>query len=383
MREERPHFMNESFFLESYQDCKKAFNSLARKIQKKYEYSQQDKISFSKDIDQIDTFLIRRNKRSSKRLIILSSGVHGVEGFAGSAIQRNVMSDILKGELNIKADILMLHGINPYGFENRKRVNENNIDLNRNFFFKREKIPKKEKNKGYKRFSSFFTPRFPFTFWYLEYLIFIFRFTGIMLRIGIRKFTDALVNGQFEFKKGLYFGGKKPESVVKRLRKFFKLHLAQYADILHLDIHTGHGEEGGLLLIQNSELGTAEDINIQKISVGLPMLRPDSGKVFYKTAGDFTDFIGKIFPNRKNIYPLTVEIGTTGNLTFWKALKATFLIVAENRIRHHGSWFPGNRLKVDERFFRYFYPNSPTWREVILRKTLANFRILFNRFGNL
>ncbi|MCZ8157249.1 MAG: M14 family metallopeptidase [Leptospira sp.] len=371
--------MKELFF-ESYKESKDDFVQLAHKICNLYQYSELSQIEFSKDFDAIDVLWIRRNKKPSKHLILVSSGVHGVEGFAGSAIQRNFMHNLLTGEWKLKADILLLHGINSFGFQNKKRVNENNIDLNRNFYFNREKIPKKEKNKGYKRFASFFMPKFPFTFWYSEYFIFIFRFTGIMFRLGIKKFSEALANGQFEFKKGLYFGGKKPELVVKRLRKFFKLKLVKYNSLLHLDIHTGHGKENGVCLIQNAELGSAEDKNIQKIVKGLPLLRPDSETAFYKTAGDFTDFLPKVFPNKKSIYPLTVELGTTGNLTFWKALKATFLIVAENRIRHHGTWFESNRNKVDERFFRYFYPQSEYWREIVLSKTTDICKILIDRF---
>lgn len=371
---------NIDFFLESYSECRKDFLRLSKLLLSDFYNSEKDKIQFSKDLDPIEVFLLKRKKKSTRQLVMISSGVHGVEGYAGSAIQRKLMLEVLQGDLKLKCDLLFLHGINPFGFENKKRVNENNIDLNRNFFFNREKIPKKEKNRGYKRFSSFFTPRFPFTIYIIEFTIFIFRFTGIMFRVGIKNFSDALVNGQFEFKKGLYFGGKKPELVVKRLRKFFKSKLNKYESILHLDLHTGHGRENGVVLIQNSELNTSEDLNIQSISEGLPLLKPDSNVAFYRTAGDFTDFLGKVFPNHKKLFPLTVELGTTGNQTFWKALRTTFLIVAENRIRHHGTWFESNREKIDGKFYRYFYPDSDLWKETVLSKTIDICKILINRF---
>ena len=51
----------------------------------------------------------------SKNLLLYSSGIHGVEGFAGSAIQLSVL-DQLKNAIPI-ADycIVFIHIINPYG----------------------------------------------------------------------------------------------------------------------------------------------------------------------------------------------------------------------------------------------------------------------------
>ncbi len=372
-----------SIFFETYEESKKDFIRLSKKITKSFPYSEINQIQFSKSLDPIDCLLLKKKKNNSKKLILISSGVHGVEGFTGSAIQRYLMKQTLDENDLFDSDVLFLHGINSYGFKNKKRVNENNIDLNRNFFFKREKIPKKEKNLGYRRFASFFMPKFPFTFWFLEYFIFFVRFTGIMFRIGIKNFSNAFVNGQFEFKKGLYFGGKRPESVVKRLRKFFKSNLAKYKWILHLDIHTGHGEANGLLLIQNANLGTPEDNNIMKIIEGLPILKPDSGGAFYKTAGDFTDFLSKIFLEQKKIFPLTLEIGTLGNDSLIKAIRTSFLMVAENRIRHCGSWFVKNKEKVEHMFFRYFYPDSEIWRKVALEKSIETIQTLSQRFSKL
>ena len=126
--------------------------------------------------------------------------------------------------------------------------------------------------------------------------------------------------------------------------------------------------------------GSWEDRNIKRITSGLPLLCPDSGDTFYKTAGDFTDFLGRIFPDRRNIFPITVELGTEGNLSFLGALKASFIIVAENRIYHHGSWFNNTERIVKEKFLRFFYPNSLTWQHIAMTKTMDVCKTLFNRF---
>ena len=66
-----------------------------------------------------------------ERALLHTSGMHGVEGFAGSAIQLA----LLQRPLSLPPDgaVVLVHGLNPYGMAWLRRVNENNVDLNRNF----------------------------------------------------------------------------------------------------------------------------------------------------------------------------------------------------------------------------------------------------------
>lgn len=89
-------------------------------------------------------------------MVLHSSGVHGVEGYAGSAIQLNFLQSLLEKvmgdswvywviycwDLNTQDSvsevlsddfaILVIHVVNPYGMSWWRRWNENNVDLNRN-----------------------------------------------------------------------------------------------------------------------------------------------------------------------------------------------------------------------------------------------------------
>lgn len=369
------------YFLNSYRECLNAFRDSTRAAAVRFPDSRHHVIRI--EAGEIDVLHLKRRKRDTRRLILISSGVHGVEGFVGSAIQRKLLDDFANGSQNLKSDVLFVHGINPYGFQHWRRVNERNVDLNRNFYLKRDRVPKRERNKGYRRLKSFFLPGLPFTFWPLELLVFSLRFLFIALRMGPRRFTDAAVNGQFEYKRGIYYGGRKPEPIVKRLREFLEKRVSGYREILLLDLHTGYGAEDGILLIQNAARGTPEDKNIAQIVTGLPLLRPGSGPNFYKTAGDFTDFLGRVFPGKTDIFPLTVELGTTGNLSAYGALLSSFLVVAENRIHHQGAWFPSARKKVREKFLRLFYPASAVWRARALANATEICRELFARFESL
>ena len=71
--------------------------------------------------------------KSPRRALLTVSGVHGVEGFAGSAVQLAALHNL--PALQDDTALVMIHVLNPYGMANLRRFNDNNVDLNRNFKF--------------------------------------------------------------------------------------------------------------------------------------------------------------------------------------------------------------------------------------------------------
>src|SRR4051812_22058337 len=65
-------------------------------------------------------------------VVVVVSGTHGVEGYLGSALQRRHLASLDAGGASGPA-IVFVHALNPYGFSWVRRVNEDNVDLNRNF----------------------------------------------------------------------------------------------------------------------------------------------------------------------------------------------------------------------------------------------------------
>ena len=66
----------------------------------------------------------------ASKVLMTTSAVHGVEGFCGSAIQTGLLQ-----ALTLPPDVAVVHvhAVNPHGFSHARRVNEDNVDLNRNF----------------------------------------------------------------------------------------------------------------------------------------------------------------------------------------------------------------------------------------------------------
>jgi hypothetical protein len=121
------------YFQDSYEANRSAFRAEAENLKQKYDSVQ----TFSRLVpDKTDTdltidFCYIPGQKEQKKLLIITSGAHGIEGYVGSAVQQLLMNEILQPELLDEVGILLVHSMNPYGFKYTRRVTENNIDFNR------------------------------------------------------------------------------------------------------------------------------------------------------------------------------------------------------------------------------------------------------------
>ncbi|MCD4770058.1 MAG: DUF2817 domain-containing protein, partial [Bacteroidales bacterium] len=149
---------NTSYFTDSYDECRSDFIRLADQLQKELENTTIESLTVPSNVDQdltIDICYIPPVMDSCK-LFVMSSGVHGIEGYTGSAIQRMFMSELIPDMGNDRPGILLIHGMNPYGFKYKRRVTENNVDLNRNSSVGLELYS--TENKGYADLYGFINP---------------------------------------------------------------------------------------------------------------------------------------------------------------------------------------------------------------------------------
>src|SRR5713226_484066 len=85
------------------------------------------------DGEQLRTDLAYIGPAAPARLLLCVSGTHGIEGFAGSAIQTGLLREGFPAGRPAGLGLLLVHALNPCGFAYRRRVNEDNVDVNRNF----------------------------------------------------------------------------------------------------------------------------------------------------------------------------------------------------------------------------------------------------------
>jgi len=280
-----------------------------------------------------------------KRVLVLSSGLHGVEGFAGSAIQLQMIQQGLPKDIRV----VMLHVLNPYGMARIRRVNENNVDLNRNFLSPDE--PYSGSSTEYQRLNNLLNPSKPsggFDFMLLRTVIQIIRY-------GYNTLKTAIVGGQYDFPKGLFFGGQNLQRGPQVLLNELPALVGDAEKIIHIDFHTGLGKSGTYALLIDADAGSAEHLRLHEtFGDRVQPWSADHG-VAYKIRGGLPVAVTRLLGKRVDV--ITCEFGTIPGLKVLRALRS------ENQSHHWG----GQTSATQEKLLAAFRPKRSSWENAILR----------------
>lgn len=291
--------------------------------------------------------------------LCVSSGTHGIEGYAGSAIQRQLMADGWPDGVRV----VLVHAVNPFGMAKIRRVNENNVDLNRNFLAAGENYA--GSSDGYRALQGLLNPTSPAG----GFEAFLPRALWSILRHGMPKLRQAVAGGQYDFPQGLFWGGDQlqrgPELLLEALPRWM-----DGADpIVHIDVHTGLGRSGEYALLVEAEAGGQRCQDLRD-AFGTRVQPWDSAEgVAYAIRGGFPSAIERVLGDRVDV--LTQEFGTLPSIKVLEALRA------ENRAHHHGGDVAGAKALLREAF----YPRSARWRRDILAGGRAVLARAFTRIG--
>jgi hypothetical protein len=181
------------------------------------------------------------------RLLVVSSGIHGVEGFAGSALQHQLLREQWEGlELPADTGVLLVHALNPYGFAELRRVNESNVDLNRNFLRHPEEHAD---NPAYEELFDAINPESLDAETDQRAREVLLAWAG---ERGFPALQAALTIGQYRHPEGVQFGGTAEEASNRCLREIVRCETRGARKIAWLDVHTGLGPSGEVELISES-----------------------------------------------------------------------------------------------------------------------------------
>ena len=170
------------------------------------------------------------------KLLILISGTHGVEGFAGSGAQVSMMESLRFSALPARTAVLVVHAINPYGFAWLRRVNEDNIDLNRNSidFSMRPGAPD-----DFALLAAHLVPHVWAELAPAELAIRSFIETH-----GFRRYQEVVTAGQYTHPSGLFYGGDGPAWSTRTFRDIVTRYGKGKERLALIDFHTGLGPSG-------------------------------------------------------------------------------------------------------------------------------------------
>jgi hypothetical protein len=169
--------------------------------------------------------------------VIVTSGTHGVEGYAGSGFQCWCLGERATTLARHDVAVVLVHAINPFGFSHVCRVNELNVDLNRNFI----DFSRPPASPGYDRLHRAIVPRE----WSGEARSRADRFIGDAWELlGERGFQQAVCLGQYTHADGLFYGGSAPSWSNVAWREYLASLPRSIEVLAHVDVHTGLGPFG-------------------------------------------------------------------------------------------------------------------------------------------
>ena len=285
-------------------------------------------------------------------LVLLTSGVHGVEGYAGSALQQLWLARFAH-DLPPNVSVLLVHAVNPFGFAHGRRVNENNVDLNRNAL---TDFPGPT-NAGYARVNRWLNPTTPVPV--LD--DFLLRGLWYRLRDGKPALQQAIAGGQYHFPQGLFYGGDNTQESLRIIAGILgDAGLQSAHTVLHIDLHTGLGKRGSYEMLLDYAPDSAPFTAFTRWFDPAHVVSDHAaGAANYVAHGMLTQLIERTFSAART-YTTVVDFGTVTSTRILKALRT------ENRLHHHGCADASRALRVRAKLRNAFYPPDLAWRDSIL-----------------
>ncbi|MEE3372774.1 MAG: DUF2817 domain-containing protein [Planctomycetota bacterium] len=294
--------------------------------------------------------------------VLISSGLHGVEGFVGSAIQQawlqSTTSQLREFLENNALEVVLIHALNPYGFSWGRRVDADNIDLNRNFLLPAQAYAGAPQ--GYRELNRFLNPTGLPGHWDC------YRLTAArwILRRGVSALKEAIASGQYDFPYGLFFGGQQATAATRVVHEQSADWIGKAGHVVHLDLHSGLGRWGHCRLL---------------MPVDETRLRPWCAELFGLTVLDGTEAAKRVsYPTRGTLVGwfnhfagdcdyrgLVAEFGTYSPIRVLGALRA------ENRVHHSASEGRDKGRAARHELLECFCPGSRHWRVKVVHQGLT------------
>jgi hypothetical protein len=301
--------------------------------------------------------------RDARRVLVAISGTHGVEGYYGSTCQSEWLHEFATRDLPDGVAVLLVHLINPWGTAWVRRVNEDNVDVNRNYLDFGAALPL---NPRYEAIHEIYTCR---------------DFDGPQRQradqllvaqlgsLGWAEFHAIIGAGQYVHPDGLFYGGEQATWSNRTLRSIAARFLQPVQVAIAFDLHTGAGAFGHPMLMAIAQarypaLAEAEAL----YGAWLYTLLTDAHAAISETGvvaratGYTSQALLDALPTT-HLMQLVIECGTYSEASMHTALRN------DHWLHLHGD--PGDALgkKISGALFESFLPADGDWRETAWRRT--------------
>ena len=293
---------------------------------------------------------------NAEQLLIMTSGTHGVEGYCGSGIQAALLGE---GELaveNPNLRIVLIHAVNPYGFAHDRRVNEDNVDLNRNFLDFANQQPR---DNGYGDVHEHLVPQ---------------QWQGSAREAadtaladyaktkGATAFQQAASGGQYTHPDGVFYGGQEPSWSAATLISLIKTLAADAKHINLIDYHTGLGPYGhGEIINVGSPAQVARGFAFYP---QFELTDPDAGtSSSAPVQGTIAHGVERALPGVDTVF-VALEYGTLSMRDVMTAVRA------DNWLYQYGQVDSELGRSIKRQIRDAFYCDEPEWKQMVYQRAL-------------
>lgn len=296
-----------------------------------------------------------------------SSGTHGIEGFCGSAAQTAAIAAGSFDTLPPGVAAIVVHAINPWGFAWQRRVNEDNVDMNRNFVDHDAPYPA---NPVYDTLHDALCPQ---TWDEATRHRTAEAMAAAGERFGEREALEGTSRGQYDHADGLFYGGRAPTWSNRTVARIAAERLGKARFVASLDMHTGLGPHGHGEAIATT--GNPEALAILERWYGDAIRLPGAGAVSGTVTGVLSDGIAR--NTDALVLPVALEFGTVPRAEVRLALRADAWLHA------HGDPLSDGAAAIKRQIRAAFYPETPTWKRAVLERTEAILALMLGGLGRL
>jgi hypothetical protein len=299
---------------------------------------------------------------NAKRVLVALSGTHGVEGYYGSDCQTRWLQTFSERALPEGVAILMIHLINPWGTAWMRRVNEDNLDQNRNYLDFSKPLPG---NTAYRSVHDIYActqltgPERDRANTLFNQQIAQHGWAGLM---------SVVEAGQYEFADGLFYGGSAPSWSNLTLRRIIDTHLKTADVVTCFDLHTGAGDYGHPMLMSIVESAYPALPDAQALfGPWLFTLVTGANKVSETgVAATSTGYTSQMLMDALpdvHLMPFVIECGTYPGPAVHAHLRD------DHWLHLHGDPSDATGQRIKRGLLEQFYPADPDWQEIVWVRT--------------
>jgi len=294
--------------------------------------------------------------------LLILSGTHGVEGFCGAGAQIGALQHLDQAApLPPGTTLLLIHAVNPYGFSWLRRVNEDNVDLNRNFIDWTLGPP--SRNAGYDAIRRIAAP----DDWDADANL--AAADAARAEMGDRAWRAAHSGGQYQDPAGIFFGGDAPSWSGQALFGLLDRHLAGVRRLAVVDYHTGLGPPGhGERIAMHAPDGPAMarlrawfDGDVTSTHAGTAVTVPLSGTILDGIERRYADMA---------VSAVALEFGTIDNRHVQLAVRA------DNWLHHFGALDSADGFRIKQQIRDAFFVDEAWWKTAVWKRGVETQRAM-------